>query len=86
MRTNSLAKLCLHVVLLAFVALVGAATARAQDYPTRPVRLIVAFAPGGATDFTARLIADRMQGLLGQPIAVENKPGANRAVGAEYVA
>jgi tripartite-type tricarboxylate transporter receptor subunit TctC len=86
MRTNSLAKLCLHVVLLAFVALVGAATARAQDYPTRPVRLIVAFAPGGATDFTARLIADRMQGLLGQPIAVENKPGANGAVGAEYVA
>jgi tripartite-type tricarboxylate transporter receptor subunit TctC len=58
----------------------------AQDYPTRPVRLIVAFAPGGTTDFTARLLADRMQGPLGQPVAVENKPGANGAIGAEYVA
>jgi tripartite-type tricarboxylate transporter receptor subunit TctC len=48
--------------------------------------MIVAFAPGGATDFTARLIADKMQKLLGQPIAVENKPGANGALGAEYVA
>ncbi len=86
MHENSLAKLCLHVVLLAFVALVGTGAAHAEDYPTRPVRLIVAFAPGGATDFTARLIADKMQGLLGQPIAVENKPGANGAVGAEYVA
>jgi tripartite-type tricarboxylate transporter receptor subunit TctC len=59
---------------------------QAQNYPTRPVRLIVAFAPGGATDFTARIIADKVQGLLGQPVAVENKPGANGAVGAEYVA
>ena len=50
------------------------------------MRLIVAFAPGGATDFTARIIADRVQSILGQPIAVENKPGANGAIGAEYVA
>jgi tripartite-type tricarboxylate transporter receptor subunit TctC len=46
----------------------------------------VAFAPGGATDFTARIIADKMQTLLGQPVVVENKPGANGAIGAEYVA
>jgi tripartite-type tricarboxylate transporter receptor subunit TctC len=63
-----------------------AGAGRAQDYPTRPVRLIVAFAPGGTADFTARIIADRMQALLGQAIAVENKPGANGAIGAEYVA
>jgi tripartite-type tricarboxylate transporter receptor subunit TctC len=50
------------------------------------VHLIVAFAPGGATDFTARIIAEKMQALLGQPIVVENKPGANGAIGAEYVA
>ena len=62
------------------------AAARAEDYPARPVHLIVAFAPGGATDFTARMIADKTQSLLGQPIVVENKPGANGAVGAEYVA
>jgi tripartite-type tricarboxylate transporter receptor subunit TctC len=58
----------------------------AQDFPTHPVHLIVAFAPGGATDFTARIIAAKMQTLLGQPIVVENKPGANGAIGAEYVA
>jgi tripartite-type tricarboxylate transporter receptor subunit TctC len=57
-----------------------------DDYPTRPVRMIVGFAPGGAADFTARLLANAMQGPLGQPIAVENKPGANGAVGAEFVA
>ncbi len=48
--------------------------------------MIVAFTPGGTTDFTARMIADKMQALLGQPIVVENKPGANGAIGAEYVA
>src|ERR1700689_2621111 len=69
---------------LFFAAVAGIAFA--QDYPSRPVRLIVAFAPGGATDFTARLIADAMQGPLGNSIVVENKAGANGAVGAEYVA
>ena len=62
------------------------ARAGAEDFPTHPVHLIVAFAPGGATDFTARIIAEKMQTLLGQPIVVENKPGANGAIGAEYVA
>jgi tripartite-type tricarboxylate transporter receptor subunit TctC len=70
----------------ALLASVIAGPGRAQDYPTRPVRLIVAFTPGGATDFTARLIADRMKGTLGAVVAVENKPGANGAIGAEYVA
>jgi len=60
--------------------------AAAQDYPSRPIRMIVAFAPGGATDFVARLTADKAKGLLGQNIVVENKPGANGAIGADYVA
>jgi tripartite-type tricarboxylate transporter receptor subunit TctC len=63
-----------------------ASQAPAQDFPAHPIHLIVAFAPGGATDFTARIIAETMQTLLGQPIVVENKPGANGAIGAEYVA
>jgi tripartite-type tricarboxylate transporter receptor subunit TctC len=71
-------------------ALVVAANSRAQDsandYPNRPIRLIVAFAPGGTADFTARVIADKLGRILGQPVAVENKPGANGAIGAEYVA
>ena len=67
--------------------LLGAvAAARAEDYPSRPVRLIVAFTPGGTTDTTARLIADKMQNILGAPIAIENKPGANGAIAAQYVA
>jgi tripartite-type tricarboxylate transporter receptor subunit TctC len=60
--------------------------AQAQDYPSRPIRLIVAFTAGGTTDFMARLLADRLQGPLHQTVIVENKPGANGAIGAEYVA
>jgi tripartite-type tricarboxylate transporter receptor subunit TctC len=69
-----------------FTALALGGGAHAQDYPARPVRLIVAFAPGGTADFTARMLADKMQSTLGQAVAVENKPGANGAIAAEYVA
>jgi tripartite-type tricarboxylate transporter receptor subunit TctC len=68
-----------------FVTLAGT-HARAQDYPSRPVRLIVAFTAGGTADLTARLIADKMGSTLGETVAVENKPGANGAVAAQYVA
>jgi tripartite-type tricarboxylate transporter receptor subunit TctC len=60
--------------------------AAAQDYPYRPIRMVVAFAAGGTTDFVARLIADKTKGALGQNIVVENKPGANGAIGADFVA
>jgi len=63
-----------------------AAAGSAQNYPARPVRLIVAFTPGGTTDITARLIADSMRRTLGEVVAVENKPGANGAIAAQYVA
>jgi tripartite-type tricarboxylate transporter receptor subunit TctC len=76
----------LRIAALTIAVIASCGIVAAQDYPNRPVRLIVAFAPGGATDFTARIIADRVQSILGQPIAVENKPGANGAIGAEYVA
>src|SRR6266478_1596623 len=72
--------------LAAGLALAAAGVAQAQDYPTRPVRLVVAFTPGGTTDFMARLIADKMRSALGQSVIVENKPGANGAIGADYVA
>lgn len=60
--------------------------ASAQDYPARPVRLVVAFPAGGPTDFVARLLADRLRSILGQNVLVENKSGANAAIGADYVA
>ena len=68
------------------LAVVSTTLAHAQDYPTRPVRLIVAFTAGGAADRTARLIAAKMEGRLGESVVVENKPGANGAVAAQYVA
>lgn len=58
----------------------------ATNYPTKPVKLVVGYAPGGTTDISARLMADMLSKELGQPFIVENKPGANSNIGAEYVA
>lgn len=71
---------------VAAVALASAPAAQAQDFPNRTVRLVVAFPPGGPTDFVARVLAEKLKTLLGQPVIIENKPGANGAVGAELVA
>jgi tripartite-type tricarboxylate transporter receptor subunit TctC len=75
-------------VLAALTALcaVSASPAQAQDYPTRPIRVLIAFPPGGPTDFVGRLIADKMSTLLGQRVYIENKPGANGTVGADNIA
>ena len=59
-----------------FFASIFASAASAQTYPDRPVTLVVAFAPGGADDATARILQDPMQRALGQPIVVENVSGA----------
>jgi tripartite-type tricarboxylate transporter receptor subunit TctC len=58
----------------------------AQSYPTKPVRLIVAFAPGGATDTFSRVTAAEMSRAMGQQVVVENRPGAGTTIAAEYVA
>lgn len=60
--------------------------ANAQDYPSRPIRVVVAFPPGGPTDFIGRLIADKMSALLGQRVYIENRAGANGTVGADNIA
>jgi tripartite-type tricarboxylate transporter receptor subunit TctC len=62
------------------------AFAHAQSWPAKPVRVVVAFAPGGSLDFVTRIVAERLSQDLGQQFVVENRAGANGNVGAEYVA
>src|SRR5258706_719502 len=58
----------------------------AQTYPARPIRIIVPYPPGGTSDILARSLGEKLTGSLGQPVLVENKPGANGNVGADFVA
>ncbi len=78
-------KLASRTILAALIALVPAA-AVAQAYPTKPVKIVVPFAPGGNLDVTARLVAESMSKTLGQPFIVENRAGAGGALGSEQVA
>jgi tripartite-type tricarboxylate transporter receptor subunit TctC len=72
--------------LLGAAALAGTGQlAHAQAFPNRPINIVVPFAPGGATDITARLIAERMQRALNQTVLVENKAGANSQIGTGFV-
>ena len=59
---------------------------RAQTYPTRPITLVVPYPAGGGTDFFARLVGGKMSELIGQPVVIENKPGAATNLGADFVA
>src|SRR3954453_16572506 len=66
--------------------LLVASQALAQGYPSKPIRLVVGFAPAGAADVVARTLQEPMQRALGQPIVVDNKPGAGSSLAAELVA
>ena len=72
---------------LSFAAtLLFAATVSAQSYPSKPIKIVVPFTPGSATDIMARIVGEKLQAAWGQTVTVENKPGAGGTLGAAYVA
>ncbi len=75
-----------RTVLVAAFAAAFAGPAAAQGFPNKPIRFVVPFPPGGSLDVSARAVADKMTVLLGQPVVVENRPGAGGNVGVDVVA
>ena len=76
----------LRAFALALLAVGSAGAAWAQSYPTKPIKIVVPFPPGNTTDIMSRLISPKITERLGQPVLVENKPGASGMLGLDYVA
>ena len=75
-----------HRLLAVALLLAAAGTLQAQSFPNRPIKLVVGFAPAGAADFVARTLGEPLSRGLGQPIVIDNRPGAGSSIAAEYVA
>src|SRR5476651_1219963 len=73
------------LILLVSALLVGAFPAWGQDYPNRPVRIVTGYAPGGASDILARIVAQKLSDFWGRHVVVENRPGASGNLATDYV-
>ena len=86
MLTRLAGALCAALAACLTASLPGSGPAVAQQYPSKPIRLVVGYSPGGGNDLIARIVAARLQARLNQPVVVDNKPGAQSIVAAELVA
>src|SRR5688572_33423135 len=86
MRNGKLMKATAAACWTAALAATGAGAASAQDYPNKPIRFVVPYPPGGASDVTARVIGQKMGEAWKQQVVVDNRPGANGIIALEYVA
>jgi tripartite-type tricarboxylate transporter receptor subunit TctC len=68
------------------IACVAASPARSESYPSRPIHLVISYQPGGIVDFAGRVLAQQLSQVLGQPVIVDNRPGAGGIVGVDSVA
>lgn len=84
LKVSSLAKIAMTATLL--VSTMMPISARAADFPTRQITIVVGYSPGGANDLLARIVAEKLTTTLGQPVVVENRPSVASIVGAAYVA
>jgi tripartite-type tricarboxylate transporter receptor subunit TctC len=81
-----LSRKSLATLLLLTVFVFWSPLTAAQDFPSRPVRFVVPFAAGGSTDTIARAVAQKLQERWGQPVIIDNKPGAATVIGTDFVA
>ena len=86
MTRNQFRSLVLSLIAALYSSWAAVAAYAQQSYPTRPIRLVVPSAPGGGTDISARIISPKLSEYLGQPVVVENRPGAGTMIGGEVVA
>jgi tripartite-type tricarboxylate transporter receptor subunit TctC len=86
MTEETMKKLLACVLILAASAAVGVSGATAQQYPTRPIKILIPIPPGGAPDIAARILGEKLHESLGQPIVVENRAGSNGIIATEMLA
>lgn len=86
MDTKRISRRRFSAAVLVGAALLLASPAHGQAWPSKPIKVIVPYTPGGFTDITARLVCQKLQERLGQPVVIENKPGANSIIGVDAVA